>query len=192
MWKPDCGAYRSRLVLCGDFNAPRGGEIFTRLATQSRDNVPSHYVTSIDPKLHRAGPLQLMVDGLFSTDGYRLSEVVLHNGVSDHCTITAVVHAHNRNLAGGRPRVRSGKRGAAFPFVVRRLNSRKPKIHELPELARRRYRLWSSIPSRVRKGLTSWRPGCGAWVPDGVPRGVLELATPPPNSLIILRVSRKI
>ena len=94
------------LVLCGDFNAPRGGEIFTRLATQWRDNVPSHYVTSIDPKLHRAGPLQLMVDGLFSTDGYRLSDVVLHNGVSDHCAITAVVHAQHRHLSKGPDRSR--------------------------------------------------------------------------------------
>ena len=94
------------LVLCGDFNAPRGGEIFTRLATQWRDNVPSHYVTSIDPKLHRAGPLQLMVDGLFSTDGYRLRDVVLHNGVSDHCAITAVVHAQHRHLSKGPDRSR--------------------------------------------------------------------------------------
>jgi hypothetical protein len=46
-------------------------------------------MTSIDPKLHRAGALQLMVDGLFTTPGYEASDVMLHTGVSDHCAITA-------------------------------------------------------------------------------------------------------
>ena len=41
--------------------------------------------------LHRAGPLQLVVDGMFSTDDYSVSEVALHQGVSDHCAITALV-----------------------------------------------------------------------------------------------------
>jgi endonuclease/exonuclease/phosphatase family metal-dependent hydrolase len=81
------------LILCGDFNAPRGREIFSQLASRWRDNVPPEYVTSIDPKLHRAGPLQLMVDGVFSTKDYRVRNVVLHQGVSDHCAITADVIA---------------------------------------------------------------------------------------------------
>jgi endonuclease/exonuclease/phosphatase family metal-dependent hydrolase len=81
------------IILCGDFNAPRGREIFSRLATRWRDNVPPHYVTSIDPKLHRAGPLQLMVDGVFSTRDYRVRNVVLHQGVSDHYAITADITA---------------------------------------------------------------------------------------------------
>ena len=79
------------LVLCGDFNAPRGGEIFTRLAARWHDNIPASYVTSIDPELHKAGPLQLMVDGVFSTPEYRIRNVVLHQGVSDHCAITGEV-----------------------------------------------------------------------------------------------------
>jgi endonuclease/exonuclease/phosphatase family metal-dependent hydrolase len=79
------------LVFCGDFNAPRGKEIFTRLAAQWTDHIPPTQTTSIDPVLHRAGPLQLMVDGVFSTDDYRVRDVTLHQGVSDHCAITALV-----------------------------------------------------------------------------------------------------
>ena len=99
------------LVLCGDFNAPRGMEIFTRLAAQWTDNIPPTYATSVDPVLHRAGPLQLMVDGVFSTDDYSVSDVTLHQGVSDHCAITArvgegvsPVTRHPGSTAQGLPR----------------------------------------------------------------------------------------
>ncbi len=78
-------------VLCGDFNAPRGGEIFSSLAARYKDNIPSKYTTSIDGALHRAGPLPLMVDGLFSTDAYAAHDVSLESGVSDHCAIVATV-----------------------------------------------------------------------------------------------------
>jgi len=77
------------VVLCGDFNAPRGGEIFSRLAAHWRDNILVRYTSSIDPNLHRAGPLPLMVDAVFSTDHYRVRNVAMHEGVSDHCAITA-------------------------------------------------------------------------------------------------------
>ena len=79
------------LVLCGDFNAPRGKEIFTRLAGHWTDNIPPTYTTSLDPVLHRAGPLPYMVDGVFSTGDYGVSEVRLHQGVSDHCAITCTI-----------------------------------------------------------------------------------------------------
>lgn len=79
------------LVLCGDFNAPRGREIFSRLAARWTDHVPPTYTTSLDPVLHRAGSLQLMVDGVFSTPDYDVSGVTLHQGVSDHCAITAQI-----------------------------------------------------------------------------------------------------
>jgi len=87
----------SELVLCGDFNAPRGGEIFSALAAQYTDNIPLQYVTSLDPNLHRAGKECLyeieflMVDGLFSTPQYNVSEVALHRGISDHCAVTATI-----------------------------------------------------------------------------------------------------
>jgi endonuclease/exonuclease/phosphatase family metal-dependent hydrolase len=74
-------------VLCGDFNAPRGKEIFAGLAERFTDNIPADVISSIDGNLHRAGPLPLMVDGLFSTPGYSVSDVRVLNGVSDHCAI---------------------------------------------------------------------------------------------------------
>lgn len=77
------------LVLCGDFNAPRGGPIFSQFAERWRDCIPQHIATSIDPDLHRAGALQLMVDGLFTTADFAVSNVRMHCGVSDHKAITA-------------------------------------------------------------------------------------------------------
>ncbi len=90
-------ASQDEFVLAGDFNAPRGGEIFSMLAEKYKDNVPVNYETSIDVNLHLAGksrPEELkdkMVDGLFSTPGYAVSDVELHAGVSDHMAITATV-----------------------------------------------------------------------------------------------------
>lgn len=78
-------------VLTGDFNAPRGGEIFDALAERFKDNVPAVYTTSIDPKRHRAGALELMVDGLFSTAGYDIADVEMACGVSDHCALKASI-----------------------------------------------------------------------------------------------------
>src|ERR1700733_554027 len=78
-------------ILCGDLNAPRGERIFQMLANKYRDAIPEHYKTSIDGTLHRAGDIQLMVDGLFSTPEYVVSDVELHSGVSDHMAITANV-----------------------------------------------------------------------------------------------------
>lgn len=83
------------LVLCGDFNAPRGGEIFARLAAVLKDNIPENYVTSLDMELHRAAktrPEEIgfrMVDGLFTTRQYRAENVELISGVSDHCAVVA-------------------------------------------------------------------------------------------------------
>jgi endonuclease/exonuclease/phosphatase family metal-dependent hydrolase len=89
---------KGELLLCGDFNAPRGGEIFAMLADKYRDNIPSQYKTSLDLKLHRAVQANQaheiadkMVDGLFSTPKYAVSEVRLQDGVSDHCAIVASV-----------------------------------------------------------------------------------------------------
>jgi endonuclease/exonuclease/phosphatase family metal-dependent hydrolase len=79
------------VVLTGDFNAPRGGPIFAALARNWRDCIPADVATSVDPDLHRAGPLQLMVDGLFLTPDYRANDVALHTGLSDHQGITAEI-----------------------------------------------------------------------------------------------------
>lgn len=79
------------IVFCGDFNAPRGREIFSTLAEQYTDNVPLRYSTSIDGNLHRAGQLPHMVDGIFSTSGYSVRDVKMVCGVSDHCALVAKI-----------------------------------------------------------------------------------------------------
>lgn len=78
-------------VLAGDFNAPRGREIFTALASRYKDNIPAEYTTSIDKNFHKAGGLLLMIDCLFSTPQYEVSDVRLTDGVSDHLAITALI-----------------------------------------------------------------------------------------------------
>ncbi len=90
-------------VLVGDFNAPRGGEIFGRLAEAYIDCIPSEYTMSLDADFHRAGREKLardareagypgqMVDGLFASKHYRADAVELIGGLSDHKAIVATV-----------------------------------------------------------------------------------------------------
>ena len=86
-------AEEGELILCGDFNAPRGGEIFTGLASTWKDNIPLEYQASLDPALHKAGQevADKMVDGLFTTPYYRATGVELISGLSDHCAVTATI-----------------------------------------------------------------------------------------------------
>jgi len=79
-----------KLILAGDFNTPRGKELYTLLSEHFTDNIPSHVQTTIDGKRHRAGHLPFVVDGVFSR-GYTVSEVVVRSGLSDHCGVTAVI-----------------------------------------------------------------------------------------------------
>lgn len=79
------------LLLCGDFNAPRGRATFSLLADHFIDGVPAEYTTSIDGSLHRAGQLPYMVDGLFHTPTYQLEHATLHTGVSDHRALTCTL-----------------------------------------------------------------------------------------------------
>lgn len=76
-------------VLCGDFNAPRGKETFDKLAKIYKDNIPINTTTTIDKNFHRAGDLQIVIDGLFTTRGYEAENVRLVRGVSDHLAIVA-------------------------------------------------------------------------------------------------------
>jgi endonuclease/exonuclease/phosphatase family metal-dependent hydrolase len=88
---------KEEMVLCGDFNMPRGGELFAQLAERYKDNIPAHYKTSMDLQLHRAresdpeGLSTKMVDGLFTTPAYITSDVELVSDVSDHCAVVATV-----------------------------------------------------------------------------------------------------
>lgn len=84
------------IVLLGDFNAPRGKEIFTTLASRFRDTIPAEYETSLDKNLHRVGAQfhkngmdRYMVDGCFTTPGYRAHNVRLKFDVSDHAAVLA-------------------------------------------------------------------------------------------------------
>ena len=79
------------LVIAGDFNVPRGSELFGLLAQHYKDNVPFRYTTSIDGDLHKRGQLNRMVDGIFSTPAYSVSGVEMISGVSDHCALVAAV-----------------------------------------------------------------------------------------------------
>jgi endonuclease/exonuclease/phosphatase family metal-dependent hydrolase len=78
-------------ILCGDFNAPRGGPIFEKISTLYKDNIPSSVLTTIDKNLHKAGDLQLVVDGVFTTPQYEVESLDIISGLSDHCAIIAAV-----------------------------------------------------------------------------------------------------
>lgn len=79
------------MVFTGDFNTPRGNPTFSMLTDNFKDEVPLKYTTSIDGSIHRAGPMELMVDGMFSTPEYKVSNVEMVCGVSDHCGLVAEV-----------------------------------------------------------------------------------------------------
>lgn len=79
-------------VLCGDFNAPRGGPIFKKIAEKYQDNIPISITSTIDKDLHKAGDLNLVVDGLFTTPRYIVNSVEIVSGVSDHCAIVATIN----------------------------------------------------------------------------------------------------
>jgi endonuclease/exonuclease/phosphatase family metal-dependent hydrolase len=73
-------------VLCGDFNAPRGGPLFSLFTNELKliDHLPAHVTTTLDAQFHRAGALELVVDTIFSTSDYEVHDVRVVEGVSDH------------------------------------------------------------------------------------------------------------
>ncbi len=80
------------LVLTGDFNAPRGKEIFTNLATKYTDNIPTGVTTTIDNNLHKAkANIQFVVDGCFTSKEYQAFGVRVVDGVSDHMAVVAEI-----------------------------------------------------------------------------------------------------
>ncbi len=79
-------------VLCGDMNAPRGNETFNRLNKKYKDNIPLEYKTSIDQNLHRVKGIQFMVDCLFTTPIYQVSNAKLMDKISDHMAIVAEIN----------------------------------------------------------------------------------------------------
>lgn len=79
------------LVLCGDLNAPRGGEIFDMFLQQFHDYLPSEITTTIDKDLHYAGDLQLVVDALLCKGTYSAQNVRVVGGMSDHMAVVGEI-----------------------------------------------------------------------------------------------------
>lgn len=80
------------ILFCGDMNAPRGRETFDTIAKRYHDHIPPQYLTSLDPELHRIkGKKHRMVDGLFGTPHYKVEDVRLQSGISDHMAIVATI-----------------------------------------------------------------------------------------------------
>lgn len=87
---------KGELVLCGDFNIPRGNEMYQKIAGVYKDNIPAEITTTLDPILHRAnfeilGKLKFVVDYVWSTPKYVVSELQVVQGVSDHCGLIFLI-----------------------------------------------------------------------------------------------------
>ncbi len=88
----------SRLILCGDFNMVRGGGLFEKIGQRFKDNIPQKVKTTLDHSLHYAGPLDLVVDGFFTTDQYQVDSIDIVDGLSDHKAIVAKVSQKQRKV----------------------------------------------------------------------------------------------
>jgi len=96
-------SFSEGFVLVGDLNAPRvvetadppyspnrkdpiKGEIWSKLASFYKDNIPQNVASTIDPKLHRIPTLKLCVDCCFTHGNHVVSDkgVAVIEGVSDH------------------------------------------------------------------------------------------------------------
>jgi endonuclease/exonuclease/phosphatase family metal-dependent hydrolase len=78
-----------KLVICGDFNAPVGGEILDKLQESLKLSIPCGLTTSIDPQFHYAKDLQIVVDAMFHSGDVAISKIDAKFGVSDHCALIA-------------------------------------------------------------------------------------------------------
>lgn len=78
-------------VLCGDFNAPRGKAIYKRITQKYSDHIPKEITSTVDPVLHKAGPLPYVVDYIFSTKDFTAKQVKVVEGISDHKALVAFI-----------------------------------------------------------------------------------------------------
>lgn len=86
-------AVRGSLVLAGDMNFNRGGEIYQMFTEKLHDCVPPEIKSTLDPD-HPASKkgVQVVSDYLLTIGrGYVVSDVHLEFGVSDHAALTATV-----------------------------------------------------------------------------------------------------
>lgn len=88
------------LIICGDFNAPRGyNGVYDQISAKYIDHIPKEYTGSIDLSLHRNGkdPVEgprmanFMVDYIFSTPHFAATNVELVSGVSDHTAVVGTI-----------------------------------------------------------------------------------------------------
>lgn len=79
------------LLLCGDFNIPRGTELYDVLCAHFTDTIPLTYESSLDPVLHRKHGLKYVVDYMWTRGAYTVEGVTLHSGISDHCAVVGTV-----------------------------------------------------------------------------------------------------
>lgn len=92
------------MILCGDFNAPRGENIiYKKLIDRFKDDIPKSIETTLDIDKHRASINTkekkrigtYIVDYIFSTPEYYVSKVKLQLGLSDHAALIADVQLAN-------------------------------------------------------------------------------------------------
>jgi len=85
---------RPDLVLAGDLNCARGGEIYNMLTAVMQDEVPQNVVGTLDPDhpLSQKG-IDTVVDYIMSARDGRatVSDVGLTSGISDHQALTATI-----------------------------------------------------------------------------------------------------
>lgn len=80
------------LLFCGDLNTPRGYELWADLALRYRDNIPAAIDTTVDKNLHKSGfDIRLVIDAMFSSSAYAVSDVRVVPNTSDHMAVVAQV-----------------------------------------------------------------------------------------------------
>lgn len=84
------------MFLCGDFNIPRGNELYHKLNANFCDNIPREIDTTLDPILHYAnrtevGKLKFVVDYAWTTPQIKVKRVWVISGVSDHCAVVCQI-----------------------------------------------------------------------------------------------------
>jgi endonuclease/exonuclease/phosphatase family metal-dependent hydrolase len=82
---------KNNLIMAGDFNAPRGGDIHKILYESFHYWIPPEVSSTLDPKLHRVKGLEYVVDHLFTRGNYVAEHVHVVEGVSDHKAIVAEI-----------------------------------------------------------------------------------------------------
>lgn len=88
------------IIFTADLNSPRPNQIYTQINNILKDNIPQNVDTTLDPKLHRNKTgVKLVVDYLFTSKSYLVTEIALITGISDHKAIIAKIKSNiNGNI----------------------------------------------------------------------------------------------